>query len=109
MVEAVQAPKMIEEISRFAFGVMVQVVPPTQVAVSKIAVSVAPGTEAPGAPPLVVDHIAVDELSQMQVVVQTAKRLAANVMTVEASKNRIDSVRRFIYGIPHLTLSPLIS
>jgi hypothetical protein len=58
--------------------VMVQVVPPTQVDALIVTSSLAVGAEAPVAPPLVVDHIAVDVLSQIQVVVQTANRAAAD-------------------------------
>ena len=57
--------------------VMVQVVPPTQVAASRVRSSEEVGAEAPVAPPLVVDHIAVEVLSQVQVVEQTANRAAA--------------------------------
>jgi len=57
--------------------VMVQVVPPTQVALSMITASALPGTDAPVTPPVVVDHIVVEEPFQVQVVTQTAKRLAA--------------------------------
>lgn len=57
--------------------VMVQVTPPTQVAASSVTVSAEPGTEAPVAPPVDADHIAVDDASQVQVTVQTAKRDAA--------------------------------
>ena len=61
----------------FVLTVIVQVTPPTQVAPSNIAVSLEPGTDAPGAPPVVVLHIAVEALSQVQAAVQMAKRLAA--------------------------------
>ena len=91
VVEAVQAPavrlpKVVPLIVEST--VIVQVTPPTQVAPSKIATSLAPGTEAPGAPPVVVDHIAVDVLSQVQAVVQIAKRLAASAKSGAKNTNQ---------------------
>lgn len=61
--------------------VIVQVVPPTQVLASKVTSSAEVGAEAPVAPPEVVDHIAVDVLSQVQVVLQTPNRAAASAET----------------------------
>jgi hypothetical protein len=74
-VDAVQVPQVTDLIEIVPENVViVHVVPPTQVAASIITSSVATGAEAPVAPPVDVDHIAVDVLSQVQVVVQTAKR-----------------------------------
>jgi hypothetical protein len=77
-VDAVQADIVRESIVMVPENVViVQVVPPTHVAASSVTVSPATGADAPVAPPLVVDHIAVEVLSQVQVVVQTANRAAA--------------------------------
>lgn len=96
VVEAVQAPMVKLAMLGFVFTVMVQVVPPVQVAASKITLSTDPGTDAPVAPPLEVDHIAVDDASQVHVVGQMPKRLAALALHVRTPKmNRLKS-RRFI-------------
>lgn len=77
VVDAVQAPIVREFSDRFAFTVIVQVVPLTQVFASSVTSSLPVGADTPVAPPEVADHIAVETLSQVQVVVQTAKRAAA--------------------------------
>jgi hypothetical protein len=78
VVDAVHAPHVTLAIEIVpANVVMVHVVPPTQVPASSVTSSPEPGADAPVVPPLTVDHIAVDELSQVQVVLQTAKRDAA--------------------------------
>lgn len=79
VVDAVQAPIVIEMTLTVVLTVMVQVTPPTQVAAFKVTVSAAPGTEAPVAPPLEVDHMRVLDASQVQAAVHTAKREAASV------------------------------
>lgn len=72
-VDAVQAPQVMVATEIVpANVVMVQVVPPTQVAPSRMTSSPATGADAPVDPPDDVDHMAVDELSHVQVVVQTA-------------------------------------
>src|SRR5258708_7897022 len=97
VVVAVQAPIVSERIVKLVFTVVVQVVPPTQVAASKITASAAPGTEAPVAPPVLVDHIAVDEPSHVQVVVQTANRFAALATVVaKQRKNKARAKRRIM-------------
>ena len=78
LVEAVQAPIVIEDTVTVVFTVIVQVVPPTQVAASSVTSSAELGTEAPVAPPLVADHIAVLDASQVQVVAHIANRAAAS-------------------------------
>lgn len=71
-----------------AFGVIVQVVPPTQVLASKVTSSALVGAEAPVAPPDDADHIAVLELSHVHGVVQTAKRAAASApVSASVKKN----------------------
>jgi hypothetical protein len=79
VVDAVHAP-MVNVATEIvpANVVMVQVVPPTQVAASRITSSEDVGADAPVAPPLDVDHIAVDELFHVHVVVQTANLFAAS-------------------------------
>ena len=78
VVVAVQASILSDKIVKLVFTVIVHVTPPTHVAASRITASPDPGTDAPVAPPVVVDHIAVLDASQVQAAVQTAKRLAAS-------------------------------
>src|SRR5882762_10677254 len=78
VVDAVQAPKVIDCTATVVLTVIVQVTPPTQVAASKVTVSAEPGTDAPVAPPVDADHIAVLAPSHVQVTVQTPNRDAAS-------------------------------
>lgn len=92
-VEAVHAPVLSEDMLKLVFTVIVHVVPPTQVAASNVTSSPTPGTDAPVAPPDVVDHIAVLEPSQVHVVVHTAKRVACAAVTHSSAKRR-NAMRR---------------
>lgn len=85
VVEAVHAPQVIvcAEIVP-ANVVMVQVVPPTHAVLLKIMSSPATGAEAPEQPVLVAHHIAVEVLSQVQVVAQKPNRVAACAGAQEA-------------------------
>jgi hypothetical protein len=77
-VDAVQALMVNELIDIVpANVVMVQVVPPTQVLALRVTSSAEVGADAPVHPVSVAHHIAVDVLSQVQVVEQTANRVAA--------------------------------
>lgn len=90
VVAAVQAPQVnccIVGLVAAAI-VIVQVTPPTQVAPSNITASPEPGTDAPVAPPVDVDHIAVLELSHVHVTVHTPNRLAASAGFASASPIR---------------------
>jgi hypothetical protein len=96
VVLAVHAPAVREVILAFVLTVVVQVVPPTQVAASKVTVSPEPGTDAPVAPPDEADHMAVLEPSHVQVVVQTAKREAASATSVLKQRRSRARNNRFI-------------
>jgi len=96
VVDAVQAPMVSDRIVGLVFTVMVHVVPPTQVAPSNITASADPGTEAPVAPPVVVDHIAVLTPSHVQFVAHTAKRLAASADSDSKQSAMRESNSRFI-------------
>lgn len=91
-VAALHAPIVKETIVGLVLTVMVQVTPPTQVAASNVTVSALPGTEAPVAPPVVADHMAVLEPSQVHVTVQTAKREAASAQ-VPPSRSASATIR----------------
>jgi hypothetical protein len=77
VVDAVHAPIVIDVTFTVVLTVIVHVTPPTHVAASKVTVSPDPGTDAPVAPPLEADHIAVLDPSQVHAAVQTPKREAA--------------------------------
>lgn len=94
-------PKVIERTVKLVLTVIVQVVPPTQVAASKITASTPDGTDAPVAPPVVVDHMAVLAASQVQVVVHTANRLAAWAAQGRSRvRNSMSAARRFMLPSP---------
>lgn len=96
VVAAVHAPIVNEVIAKFAATVIVQVTPPTQVAASSVTRSPATGADWPGAPPDDADHIAVEELSQVQVAVHTAKREAALALPMSANRIPRARAKRFI-------------
>lgn len=93
VVDAVHAPAVMLLTARLALTVIVHVVPPTQVAASRVTSSAELGADAPVAPPDVADHIAVLELSHVHVVVQTAKRAAASACVTQSSAQRRNATR----------------
>jgi len=97
VVEAVQVPIVKDWIVHVPpkLSVAVQVVPPTQVALSKVTVSLAPGTEAP-VPPETEPHIEVSDGVMVQVVGQVRKRAAASAEPERVSARRRPRRKRFI-------------
>ncbi len=72
-----------------------QVVPPTQVAPSRITASDEPGTLAP-VPPVVVPHIVVSLAVMVQAVLHVRKRFAASA-SKQNSKNRMAASQRMSF------------
>lgn len=109
VVEAVHALIVMEITVTFVLTVMVHVVPPTQVLASKITVSTLLGTDAPVAPPVVVDHIAVLDPSHVHVVEQMPKRFAASAGVKQANSNATRIRKRnalIAYGPPGGLVDP---
>lgn len=97
VVDAVHADIVRLTILKFVFTVIVHVVPPTQVFASSVTESAEPGTDAPVAPPLVADHIAVLEPSHVHVVAQIAKRAAASAGFDMSENSKAARLKKYLF------------